>query len=236
MMNSTKPIKMRILAGMLPALMLAGAIFFSCTNSKVQEATGNAAAAAASTADSNVFLIRGANVDSDAVTNGNFIYVGDLATAGEPDSSFDGIVYPITGCIAAEKKSAIDMLAPAGAVYLINNKKVAAEQYQALDEDDIQIVTLGDGTVEIYTRRDANEPNADVTANGNEEARRLHALLSNLSEAWPGLSAVIVDGKEYPIDGADFEKFNAEHQGLINAVQNISISGDKAQITTWGKK
>lgn len=236
MMNSTKPIKMRILAGLLPALMLAGAILFSCSNSKVQEAAETTMAAANADTDSNVFLIRGANVDAEAVTDGNFIYVGDLATTDKPDSSFDGIVYPITGCIATAKKSTIDELAPAGAEYIIDNKKATAEQYQALAEEDIQIVTLDGDKVEIYTRLDANEPNADVTANGNEEARRLHTLFANLSEAWPSLSSVVVDGKEYPIDGADIEKFNAEHPGLINAVHGISVSGDKAQITTWGKK
>lgn len=235
MMNSTEPIKSSILAALMPILLLSGAILFSCSNSNVRE-TAEQTLAAGDTAYNNLFLIRGVDVDARALADSNFIYVGDLAYADRPDSSFDGIVYPITHSVATYKKGTIDMLAPADAEYVIDSKKATKEQYAELGEEAIQLVALDGNKVEIYTRRDINEPNADVTANGNEESRRLHALIASLSEAWPGLAAVVVDGAEYPIEGADMEKFNALHPGLINAVESVSVSGGKAIITTWGKK
>lgn len=153
MMNSLKSVRGLFVAALLPAMMLAGSILFSCTNSKVQDAADMAkeypaTEVAADAADSTyLFLIRAVDVNSKAVTEGDFLYIGDLPYSGRAESEYEGFVYPITRCVVTGHKDVIGKLAPAGAEYIIDDKKVSTKEFDALPAQAIEVVTLAGNQV-----------------------------------------------------------------------------------------
>ncbi|WP_303332557.1 hypothetical protein, partial [uncultured Muribaculum sp.] len=52
-----------------------------------------------------MFLVRGVDMNSKAITYGNFIWMGDLPQSDQPDSYYDGFTLPITKSIITGKKS-----------------------------------------------------------------------------------------------------------------------------------
>lgn len=194
MMISFKQVKVNFTTGILPAIILLVAIFFSCTNQKVKDVADKAHSAtltseseggdAVDSAGYYTFLIRGVNVNSKAVTDGDFIYIGDLPYSDRPDSDYDGLVYPIV-------KSIID------------------------------------------TRLFPDEPNTDVSAVENEKGRGVRRLMATLSDAWKDIDKLSVNGKEYSVNGTDFEEFLSSHDRLLNGIDSLSIKGSIATVTAW---
>lgn len=245
MMNSNRTSRTSILAGILPIAMLVGAILFSCTNSKVQNAADNANADSAteSTADIAsdsaeyyVFLIRGVDVNSKAITDGDFIYIGNLPYSDRPDSDYEGFVYPITGCLVTGHKDVIDKIAPQSAEYIIDYEKASRDDYKALAADKIQVVTIDNNQVIINTRIHSDEPNADVPAAGNEESRQARALYAKLSEAWPNLTTLYIDDAQFQLNNTSMDDFASENPQALSGIESVKIDGNTAKVVTWPGK
>lgn len=123
------------------------------------------------TQDKSVFVIYGVDFASEGFKNGDFIYLGDLATTEIADSEFDGLTLPITGAVITFRKSTIGMLAPDADCYIIDGKKVSSTEFEALTATEIQCVTILDKKllVKKHFITDENIDNVDVKKASDDE-------------------------------------------------------------------
>lgn len=178
MMNSKKVSRFQYLLVSIPAFTLVAAIMFSCGNS-VQNAADKAETASvaadtvaqADTNEYNVFLIRGVDMDSKAITDGDFIWMGDLAYTDRPDSSFEGFTLPITKSVITSHKDVIEKLAPNADSYVIDGENATKAQFDTLEAKRIQRVDIDGNKLVIETRYGLDEPNPDVKMAVDEESR-----------------------------------------------------------------
>lgn len=178
MMNSKKVSRFQYLLVSIPAFTLVAAIMFSCGNS-VQNAADKAETASvaadtvakADTNEYNVFLIRGVDMDSKAITDGDFIRMGDLAYTDRPDSSFEGFTLPITKSVITSHKDVIEKLAPNADSYVIDGENATKAQFDTLEAKRIQRVDIDGNKLVIETRYGLDEPNPDVKMAVDEESR-----------------------------------------------------------------
>lgn len=163
---------------LLSALVIA--IFVhSCSNSATSQNEGsdNVAAndsIAADSIDANAytpFVIYGVNMDCDAIKNGDFIWMGNLPTTDRPDSSFDGLTLPLTKAVITGHKDVIGRLAPDVTAYIIDGKSATKDDFNILDVEKIQRVSIEGQKLVIETRFSTDEPNPDVKMAVDEEGR-----------------------------------------------------------------
>jgi len=162
---------------LLVSIMLT--VFYSCTNSTSAGAVtdsdcgaqNNDTAAAATEDVVSAFVVYGVDMNSSAIKEGDFIWMGDLPNSDRPDSSYDGFTLPITGSVVTFKKSTVRKLAPSADTYIIDGKKADESLFEALDEVKIQRVTINGDTLVIETRFSIDEPNPDLKIAVDEESR-----------------------------------------------------------------
>ncbi len=177
MVNFIKSIQNLSFGQSLSALVIAISVL-SCTNSTTQnEGCDNEAATDSVTTDSidtsayTPFVIYGVDMDSEAIKNGDFIWMGDLPTTDRPDSSFDGFTLPITKAVITGHKDVIGKLAPDVAVYIIDGKSATKDDFDILDVEKIQRVSIDGEKLVIETRFSTDEPNPDIKMAIDEEGR-----------------------------------------------------------------
>lgn len=163
---------------LIPALGLA--IFvYSCSNSTTRQkeennnvsATDSVATDTKDTTAYTPFVIYGVDVDCDAIKNGDFIWMGDLPTTDRPDSSFDGLTLPLTKAVITGHKDVIGKLAPKVSAYIIDGKNATKNDFNILDVEKIQRVSIDGQKLVIETRFSTDEPNPDVKMAVDEEGR-----------------------------------------------------------------
>lgn len=137
-------------------------------------------------ADSNtVFVIYGIDLKSPQFAKGDFIWMGDLAKTGHPDSGFDGFTLPITGAVIALRKSTIKMLCPDANRFFIDGKEMNRIQFEELKPNEIQCVTIKGDTL-LIKKRFYPEPgvgNADVDKAQDDEGHLMRRMFTVYDEA-----------------------------------------------------
>lgn len=163
---------------LLSALVIAISVS-SCSNSTTHQKEGgdNVTATDSVPADSidtsayTPFVIYGVDMDCYAIKNGDFIWMGDLPTTDRPDSSFDGLTLPLTKAVITGHKDVIGKLAPDATAYIIDGKSATKDDFNILDVEKIQRVSIDGQKLVIETRFSTDEPNPDVKMAVDEEGR-----------------------------------------------------------------
>ena len=179
MITSTPSDKVRHIIAIIPKIAIACAIMMSCTPStnnaaekaELSEMTSSTSNGSIQSEELKMFLVRGVDMNSKAITEGNFIWMGDLPQSDQPDSYYDGFTLPITKSIITGKKSVINALAPNASCFIIDGKQYPKEKYDSLPAYRFQRVDIKGDTLIIETRYALDEPNSDVTLAIDEESR-----------------------------------------------------------------
>lgn len=117
------------------------------------------------------FVIRGVDMNSRAIKDGDFLWIGDLAQSDRADSSYQGITLPMTNAVVTAKKATIKNLAPDATIYVIDGETADIDAFNALEEKKIQRVTIDGDSLIIETRLNLEEQNPDLKIACDEEAR-----------------------------------------------------------------
>lgn len=178
MLNFIKTIQNLSFWQSLSALMIAIAVS-SCTNSTTHQnkgsdnvpATDSVATDSIDTSAYTPFVIYGVDMNCEAIKNGNFIWMGDLPATNCPDSSFDGFTLPLIKAVITGHKDVIEKLAPDVTAYIIDGKSATKNDFDILDVEKIQRVSIDGQKMVIETRFSTDEPNPDVKMAVDEEGR-----------------------------------------------------------------
>lgn len=172
MSNIIKTIQKSIIWQVLSTFVIAFAVS-SCTNSTSHqnEDTDSVATDSIDTSAYTPFVIYGVDMDCDAIKNGDFIWMGDLPTTNRPDSSFDGFTLPLTKAVITGHKDVIGKLASDVTAYIIDGKTATKDDFNMLDVEKIQRVSIDGQKLVIETRFSTDEPNPDVKMAVDEEGR-----------------------------------------------------------------
>lgn len=168
--------RLKQIQGIFASLTVAIA-FTACSNSANNTAadsdsTPTDTVTTANTSSYQPFVIYGVDMGSDAIKNGDFIWMGDLPTSDRPDDSFEGLTLPIIKAVITGHKSVIAILAPDATTYIIDGKDSTRDALDTLDADSIQRMTIDGTTLIVETRYSLDEPNPDVKIAVDEEGRR----------------------------------------------------------------
>lgn len=163
---------------LISALVILIAIT-SCGGSTASQAENTADVAAADTtattdADNySPFVIYNVDINCDAIKNGDFIPMSELPYSDRPDSSYEGFTLPLTKAVITSHKDVIGKLAGNVTTYIIDGKTSDKNDFDALDAEKIQRVTIDGPKLIIETRFALDEPNPDVKMAVDEESRIL---------------------------------------------------------------
>ena len=178
MMNSKKTSSRRMMAyAALPVVMLLAGLLIACS-----KPISRAADQAADTAltyenvlvidDSDIddrpsvsplFVIRGADLNSDAIVNGNFIDMGQLSASSQPDSFYAGFLLPLSKCVITWRKSTLELLSRNARTYMIDGKEASRKDVFQLKATHIQSAEIAGDTLNVVTRLyDEENPDYDM--------------------------------------------------------------------------
>ena len=178
MMNSKKTASRRMMAyAALPVVMLLAGLLIACSK-PISRAADQAADATLTSENvlviddsdiddrpsvSPLFVIRGVDLNSDAIVNGNFINMSELSASDAPDSFYAGFLLPLSKCVITWRKSTLELLSRNARTYIIDGKEADRKDVFQLKATHIQSAEIAGDTLNVVTRLyDEENPDYDM--------------------------------------------------------------------------
>ena len=154
-----------------------GGVQFACQSSNSNSGSEGASVAQNENDDNSVklyhvFMIRGVDMNSKLIADGDFIDAKDIAASPRPDSSFDGVLFPLTKTVVTWRKNILDALAGNPKVYIIDGKESSKKAFNELPAEKIQSVLIDGDKVEVTTCTEGDRSAFEVA--GEEELRLMN--------------------------------------------------------------